>query len=146
MKVRKSDEKTYSDFDLEISKSQFAKWQLTGKTIPVKVTMKIPRYWGGGIYRCENGVQDVCFLTWSSSGGDVTYTQNVNLHIPKKTETLTIYKKDQDSQKSLAGAVFSLWAYDGKQYGKKVKNFTDNGMEATRVKGSTIRTPRMDGF
>lgn len=145
VKVRKSDEKTYSDFDLEISKSQFAKWQLTGKTIPVKVTMKIPRYWGGGIYRCENGVQDVCFLTWSSSGGDVTYTQNVNLHIPKKTETLTIYKKDQDSQKSLAGAVFSLWAYDGKQYGKKVKNFTDNGDGSYTCKGIDY-TDTQDGW
>lgn len=125
--VSKSDGKTYADFRLQIEKSQFASWQLTGKTIPVKVTMKIPRYWGGGIYSHGNGIQDVCFLTWSHAGGDVTYTDSAQLHIPKVTRDLTIKKQDADDGTALSGAVFSLWAYDGNRYGKKLKNFTDRG-------------------
>lgn len=125
--VSKSDGKTYSDFQLQIEKDQFANWQLTGKIIPVKVTMKIPRYWGGGIYSHGNGIQDVCFLTWSQSGGEATYTDSAQLHIPKVTRDLTIKKQDADDGTALSGAVFSLWAYDGNSYGKKLKNFTDRG-------------------
>lgn len=125
--VSKSDGKTYSDFRVQIGKEQFENWQLTGKTIPVKVTMRIPRYWGGGIYSHGNGIQDVCFLTWSQAGGDATYSDSAQLHIPKVTRDLTIRKQDADDGKPLSGAVFSLWAYDGKNYGKKLKNFTDRG-------------------
>lgn len=125
--VRKSDNKTYSDFYLTISERQFAKWQLAGKTIPVTVTMKIPRYWGGGIYQCGNGVQDICFLTWSSAGGETAYSKTVDLHIPPKLLDLTIYKKDAGSGAPLTGAGFSLWAYDGQKYSKKVRSFSDNG-------------------
>ena len=124
--VSKSDEKTYSDFRLQIGKEQFENWQLTGKSIPVKVTMRIPRYWGGGIYRHGNGIQDVCFLTWSQAGGDATYSASAQLNIPKVTRELTIRKQDADDGTALSGTVFSLWAYDGSRYGKKLKTFTDN--------------------
>lgn len=143
--VSKSDEKTYSDFRLQISREQFENWQLTGKTIPVKVTMKIPRYWGGGIYRHGNGIQDVCFLTWSHSGGDAVYSDSAQLHIPKVTRDLTIRKQDADDGKALPGAVFSLWAYDGNSYGKKLKNFTDNG-DGTYTCKEIDYTQTVDGW
>lgn len=125
--VRKKSSRTYADFDLAIMESQYGQWQLTGKTIPVTVKITIPRYWGGGIYRCPSSsvIQDVCFLTWGSEGGTAVFTQTANLHIPKVTRDLTLYKKDARSGQALSGALFSLWAYDGKAYSKKVGTFQD---------------------
>lgn len=101
--VRKKSEKTCADFDITIEKSQFEQWQLTGFMIPVTATVEIPRYWGGGIYRCKESsdIQDVCFLTWDSSGGTTEKTQTVQLTIPKKdlpTRTFVFIKKIKEDE------------------------------------------------
>lgn len=96
--VNRKSEKTCSDFDLSIEKGQFEQWELTGTTIPVTVTVAIPRYWGGGIYRYQESsdIQDICFLTWDSSGGITEKSRTVQLEIPRKDiplRTFTFIKK-----------------------------------------------------
>ena len=144
--VRKKNDKTYADFDLAVMESQYRQWQLTGKTIPVTVNITIPRYWGGGIYKCTDlpNIQEVCFLTWGSEGGISAFTRNAELHIPKITRQMTIYKKDAQSGQALSGAVFSLWAYDGKKYSKKVGTFQDQKNGSYTLKNIAY-TDAMDG-
>lgn len=143
--VRKSDTKTYSDFDLFIKRSQFLQWQLTGKTIPVKVTVSVPRYWGAGIYSGPSTFQKVCLLTWGSEGGTARFTDSATLHIPQETYDLTIQKKDASTGEALSGAEFSLWAWDGTRYAKKVGNFQDQGDGSYRIAGIKY-TQATDGW
>ena len=96
--VRRQSEKTCADFDVAIEKGQFEQWELTGTAIPVTVTVEIPRYWRGGIYHYNGSsdIQDVCFLTWDSSGGITEKSQTVQLEIPRKDiplRTFTFIKK-----------------------------------------------------
>lgn len=144
--VRKKSSKTYADFDLAIMENQYRQWQLTGKTIPVTVKITIPRYWGGGIYRCmeADNFQEVCFLTWGSEGGTAAFSQTANLHITKTTQQMTIDKKDAQTGKALSGAVFSLWAYDGTKYSKKVGTFQDQKNGSYVLKGIDY-TAAIDG-
>lgn len=127
--VRKKSNRLYADFDVAIAQNQYRQWALTGTTLPITVKASLPRYWGGGIYLPTAGAnyQSVCFLTWSAAGGTSVYQSTVNLHVPKETKSLTVYKKDAKTQEPLAGAVFSLWSYDGTGYRKKVGTFSDRG-------------------
>lgn len=126
---QKKGNQTYADFQVAIKEEQYKKWQLTGMQIPITVSASIPRYWGGGMYASSSAsnFQKVCFLTWDGSGGTAKYQTQVKLNIPKITKNLTIYKKDQETGKALSGATFSLWAYDGSAYSKKVGTFVDQG-------------------
>lgn len=130
VRVRAKGNQLYADFDLAVEAKQFQDWKLTGKEIPVTVSASLPRYWGSGIYQYQGGssnFQRVCFLTWGQAGGISEFSQNVQLHIPKEVRPLTIYKKDAKTGEALAGAVFSLWAYDGTAYSKKLGLFEDRG-------------------
>lgn len=146
--VRKKSSRTYADFDLSVTDNQYRQWQLTGKTIPVTVKITIPRYWGGGVYRCPTSakIQDVCFLTWGTEGGTSVFTQTASLHIPKMTREMTIYKKDAQSGQALSGAVFSLWAYDGSAYSKKVGTFQDQKNGSYLLKDIDYSTTRDGQF
>lgn len=127
--IQKLGNQTYADFRLEISEEQYKKWQLTGHTIPVTVTLTLPRYWGAGVYECttSSNFQKICMLTWSSSGGEAVYTDTAELHIDQALQDLTVYKVDAENNKKLQGAVFSLWAFDGISYSQKVGEFADVG-------------------
>lgn len=117
--VSKSDTKTYSDFRVAISDSQYKEWQKTGKTIDVNVTMEIPRYWGGGVYAsADPNIQPVAFLTWSAAGGTATYKDSAQLTIEQVPQDgyLTLKKSsgntsitDGNSNYSLAGAVYTVY-------------------------------------
>ena len=48
-------------------------------------------------------------LTWDASGGTTRKQARADLNIEKVTRNLTIYKKDQETQRTLKGALFSLW-------------------------------------
>lgn len=101
--VRRKSEKTCADFDIAIEKVQFEQWELTGTTIPVTVTVEIPRYWRGGIYHYNDSsdIQDVCFLTWDSSGEITEKSQTVQLVIPRKNiplRTFTFIKKIKEDE------------------------------------------------
>ncbi|NCC43664.1 MAG: hypothetical protein EOM18_08795, partial [Clostridia bacterium] len=135
--VRKKGSQLYADFDVTVAQSQYKQWQLTGKTLPITVKASLPRYWGGGIYRSTAGAnfQDICFLTWSAAGGTASFQKSVDLHIPKVTRDLLLYKKDAVTQAPLSGAGFSLWAYDGQKYSRKIGNFTDQGDGSYMLKG-----------
>lgn len=143
--VRKSDTKTYSDFDLYIKESQYKNWQLTGKEIPVSVTVSIPRYWGAGIYTGPSNYQSVCMLTWGSEGGTARFTDSATLHIPQKTYDLTIQKTDEESGEKLSGAKFSLWAWNGNRYANKVGDFRDQGDGSYKITGVSY-TKATDGW
>ena len=65
--------------------------------------------------------------TYTTAGGSFTKTVSFDKKIPKKTFTLDIQKKDAETGAALTGAVFSLWAYDGTAYSKKLGTFTDKG-------------------
>lgn len=118
----------YADFHLTVSEAQYRKWQLTGYTVPVKVTASIPRYWRGGIYQSgASNFQKICFLTWGSESGQASFEQTVNLHIPRQARDLIIRKKDVETGEALNGARFSLWGFDGSSYSKKVADFQDRG-------------------
>lgn len=117
--ISKSDTKTYSDFRVAISDAQYKAWQATGKTIDVNVTMKIPRYWGGGVYASDNpDIQPVAFLTWSSAGGTATYSDSAQLTIKQVPQDgyLTLKKSsgntgitNGNSNYSLADAVYTVY-------------------------------------
>lgn len=127
VQVEKSGNQTYADFQAAIPQAQYRKWQLTGMQVPVTVTASLPRYWGGGIYKSKSATnfQSVCFLTWDASGGTTRKQARADLKVEKVTRNLTIYKKDQETQRALSGALFSLWGYDGNGYNKKIGNFQD---------------------
>lgn len=145
--VQKNGKQTYADFQLGITQAQYQKWQLTGKQIPVTVTASIPRYWGAGIYVCKtaSNFQSICLLTWDGSGGTTRLQAKANMNINPVTQDLTIYKKDQDDHKNLTGAAFSLWAYDGTEYSKKVGDFTDLGDGSYEMKNIAY-TATKDGW
>ncbi|MBO1722889.1 hypothetical protein, partial [Extibacter sp. GGCC_0201] len=65
--------------------------------------------------------------TYTTAGGSFTKTASFDKKVPKKTFTLNIQKKDAETGAGLTGAVFSLWAYDGSVYSKKLGIFTDKG-------------------
>lgn len=125
--VQKQETPLYADFHLAVEETRYRQWQLTGKTIPVTVKASIPRYWGGCVYQSisDPNYQNVCLLRWTPIGGTSVFERKVELHIPKVTQNLTVYKRDVETGRALAGADFSLWAYDGKAYSKKVGTFTD---------------------
>ena len=127
--VQKKDSKTYSDFRLFIKNAQYKSWQLTGKTVTTNVKATAPKWWGGGIYTAPSGseYQDCVLWTYTTAGGSFTKTASFDKKIPKKTFTLNIQKKDAETGAGLTGAVFSLWAYDGSSYSKKLGTFTDKG-------------------
>lgn len=127
--VQKKDTKTYSDFRLFIKTAQYKSWQLTGKTVSTTVKATAPKWWGGGIYTAPSGseYQDCVLWTYTTAGGSFTKTASFDKEIPKKTFTLNIQKKDAETGAGLTGAVFSLWAYDGSVYSKKLGTFTDKG-------------------
>lgn len=127
--VQKKDKKTYSDFRLFIKAAQYKLWQLTGKTVSTTVKATAPRWWGGGIYTAPSGseYQDCVMWTYTTAGGNFTKTASFDKKIPKKTFTLDIQKKDAETGAALTGAVFSLWAYDGTAYSKKLGTFSDKG-------------------
>lgn len=147
VKINKKGKELYADFNLSVEENLYRQWQLGGKTIPVTIRAQIPRYWGAGIYQTPDpsNTQNVCFLTWSSSGGTSTFEKKVDLHIPKVTQDLTIYKKDGETQEPLAGAVFSLWGYDGELYSKNVGTFTDQG-DGSYVCSGIDYTTAKDGW
>lgn len=127
--VQKKDNKTYSDFRLYVKTAQYKLWQLTGKTVTSTVKATAPKWWGGGIYTAPSGseYQDCVMWTYTTAGGSFTKTASFDKKIPKKTFTLNIQKKDAETGAALTGAVFSLWAYDGMAYSKKLGTFTDKG-------------------
>lgn len=127
--VQKKDTKTYSDFRLFIKTAQYKSWQLTGKTVSTTVKATAPKWWGGGIYTAPSGseYQDCVLWTYTTAGGSFTKTASFDKKIPKKTFNLNIQKKDAETGAGLTGAVFSLWAYDGSVYSKKLGTFTDKG-------------------
>ena len=127
--VQKKDQKTYADFRLFIKTAQYKLWKLTGKTVTTTVKAAAPKWWGGGIYTAPagSGYQDCVMWTYTTAGGSFTKTVSFDKKIPKKTFTLNIQKKDAETGEALTGAVFSLWAYDGAAYSKKLGTFTDKG-------------------
>lgn len=129
VQVQKKDKKTYSDFRLFVNTAQYKSWQLTGKTITATVKATAPKWWGGGIYKAPSGssFQDCVMWTYTSAGGNYTKTASFSKKIPKKTFSLEIQKKDAVTDAGLSGAKFSLWAYDGTSYQKKLGMFTDKG-------------------
>lgn len=130
----KNGNQTYADFRAAIPQAQYRKWQLTGMQIPITVTASLPRYWGGGIYKSNSAsnFQSICLLTWDASGGTTRKQARADLNIEKVTRNLTIYKKDQETQRTLKGALFSLWAYDGNGYSKRSAISRICRMEVTR--------------
>lgn len=127
--IQKNGEQTYGDFQAVIDEQQYEKWKLTGHTVNIRVKASMPRYWGGGIYQYRPGTnyQKVCFLTWGFASGMSEFWQSVDLHIPRESQKLTIYKKDEQTGELLSGASFSLWAFDGNGYSKKAGDFHDQG-------------------
>lgn len=147
VQVEKSGNQTYADFQAAIPQAQYRKWQLTGMQLPITVTASLPRYWGGGIYKSKSAsnFQSVCFLTWDASGGTTRKQARVDLKVEKVTKNLTIYKKDQETQRALKGALFSLWAYDGSGYSKKIGNFQDMQDGSYQIKNISY-TQAKDGW
>ena len=115
--------------------------------IPITVTASLPRYWGGGIYKSNSAsnFQSICLLTWDASGGTTRKQARADLNIEKVTRNLTIYKKDQETQRTLKGALFSLWAYDGNGYSKKIGNFQDMQDGSYQIKNISY-TQTKDGW
>ena len=82
--IRKSNNSTFSDFNLYIAEAQFLQWQKTGKDIPVTVTITLPRQWGAGIYApSDSNFQQVTFFTYQSQSDSVSFTKTITLHIPQ---------------------------------------------------------------
>lgn len=148
--ISKSDSKTYSDFRVAISDSQYKAWQATGKTINVDVTMNIPRYWGGGVYASDNpDIQPVAFLTWSSAGGTATYSDSAQLTIKQVPQDgyLTLKKSsgntgvtDGNSNYSLSGAVYTVYKTNNNG---KLSN--SQGTLTTKADGTTDKLKLTQG-
>ena len=147
VEVQKKDKKTYSDFRLFVSSKRYKSWQLTGKTITATIKATAPKWWGGGIYKAPSGsdCQDCVMWTYTSTGGNFTKTSTFTKKIPQKTFSLDIQKKDAKTEAGLTGAKFSLWAYDGTSYQKKLGTFTDNGGGNYRYTGIKYDTTH-DGW
>lgn len=147
VQIEKNGNQTYADFRAAIPQAQYRKWQLTGMQIPITVTASLPRYWGGGIYKSNSAsnFQSICLLTWDASGGTTRKQARADLNIEKVTRNLTIYKKDQETQRTLKGALFSLWAYDGNGYSKKIGNFQDMQDGSYQIKNISY-TQTKDGW
>lgn len=127
--VQKKDNKSYSDFRLSVGSAQYKSWQLTGKTIKATISATAPKLWGGGIYKSPagSGYQDCVLWTYTTTGGNFTKTASFNKNVPEKTFSLSIQKRDAKTNAGLSGAKFSLWAYNGTSYQKKLGMFTDKG-------------------
>lgn len=54
-------------------------------------------------------------------------------------------QKDQETQRTLKGALFSLWAYDGNGYSKKIGNFQDMQDGSYQIKNISY-TQTKDGW
>ena len=147
VQIEKNGNQTYADFRAAIPQAQYRKWQLTGMQIPITVTASLPRYWGGGIYKSNSAsnFQSICLLTWDASGGTTRKQARADLNIEKVTRNLTIYKKDQETQRTLKGALFSLWSYDGSGYSKKIGNFQDMQDGSYQIKNISY-TQTKDGW
>ena len=66
-----------------------------GDSFPAKIL-------GGGIYKSNSAsnFQSICLLTWDASGGTTRKQARADLNIEKVTRNLTIYKKDQETQRN----------------------------------------------
>lgn len=90
-----------------------------------------PKFTGGKIYitnKDANGIL-TCWVELYLSGPKGENAQNVGMYFkvqPKPLYSLTIIKKDANTEKQLSGAQFSLWSYDGTAYSNRLGAFTDN--------------------
>lgn len=121
VEVVKADNKTFSNFSLRISEDQYNEWKKTGKSIKVKVTMKIPRLWNAGIYKlADNNYQRTTLFTYKSKSDTATFTKTITLKIPKEETPngkLQIKKSsalpnitDDNNCYSLEGAEYAIYS------------------------------------
>ena len=113
--VKKADAKTYSDFDLYISESQYREWAKTGKDIPVTVKITIPAWWGCAVYEAKDTtIQDMCLQNYVRSSGTYTVSKTVTLHIPQESQPfkLEVTKKDSLTGEGIEGCEFTVYEYN----------------------------------
>lgn len=90
-----------------------------------------PKFSGGKLYITDKAADGTltCWIELYLTGPKNENAQNVGMYFkvhPINLQTLTITKKELLSTKSLSGAKFSLWSYDGSSYNQRLGYFKDN--------------------